>query len=256
MGEIGRRLVWESILGVQIPMGGINPRTVVYSWMVMAAIFIISRLIVRRLSEVPGRAQVVLEMFVGAFDSLVSESLELPTARDNRKYLALIASLFIFLIISNMLGFLPGTELLYLVVHGHDGEGGLLWFFSEVEEPTADINTTLGLGIMGFCIAIYSGIRAKGVLKWFLELFEPLPWYIPLFFPLNVVGELAKIVSISFRLFGNIIGGSIILLIVSNLIYYFLLPVPLDFFFIFFVGAVQAFVFTILTLTYITVAIK
>src|SRR5690606_28978236 len=76
------------------------------------------------------------------------------------------------------------------------------------------------------------------------------------FFPLNVIGEMAKVISISFRLFGNIIGGSIIIVVISYLIHYMLLPIGLDFFFIFFVGAVQAFVFTMLTLTYIAVAIK
>ena len=73
---------------------------------------------------------------------------------------------------------------------------------------------------------------------------------------LNVVGELAKVVSISFRLFGNILGGGIIIVVVSNLIYYMFLPIGMDLFFVFFVGTVQAFVFTMLTLTYIAVAIK
>ena len=76
------------------------------------------------------------------------------------------------------------------------------------------------------------------------------------FFPLNVVGELSKIISISFRLFGNIIGGGIIIIVVSHLTYSLVLPLFLDGFFVFFVGTVQAFVFTMLTLTYIAVAIK
>ena len=74
--------------------------------------------------------------------------------------------------------------------------------------------------------------------------------------PLNVVGEIAKVISISFRLFGNIKGGAIIILVVSFLVRYLVLPVPLSLFFVFFVGTVQAFVFTMLTLTYIAVAIK
>jgi F-type H+-transporting ATPase subunit a len=67
---------------------------------------------------------------------------------------------------------------------------------------------------------------------------------------------MAKVVSISFRLFGNIIGGSIIITVVSTLVFHMVLPVGLDLFFVFFVGTVQAFVFTMLTLTYIAVAIK
>jgi len=76
------------------------------------------------------------------------------------------------------------------------------------------------------------------------------------FLPLNVISEMSKVVSISFRLFGNIIGGSIIIVVVSTLVANVVLPVGLDLFFIFFVGTVQAFVFTMLTLTYIAVAIK
>jgi F-type H+-transporting ATPase subunit a len=74
--------------------------------------------------------------------------------------------------------------------------------------------------------------------------------------PLNVIGELAKVVSISFRLFGNIMGGSIIVLVVSYLTYSILLPPFLNAFFVIFIGAIQAFVFTMLTLVYISVQVN
>jgi F-type H+-transporting ATPase subunit a len=74
--------------------------------------------------------------------------------------------------------------------------------------------------------------------------------------PLNVIGELAKIVSISFRLFGNIMGGSIIILVISHLIYSLVLPPLLYGFFGLFVGTIQAFVFTMLTIVYISVQVK
>ena len=74
--------------------------------------------------------------------------------------------------------------------------------------------------------------------------------------PLNLIGELAKVVSISFRLFGNIMGGSIIILVVSHLTYSVLLPPFLNAFFTIFVGAIQAFVFTMLTIVYIAVQVK
>ena len=75
-------------------------------------------------------------------------------------------------------------------------------------------------------------------------------------FPLNIIGELAKVVSISFRLFGNIMGGSIIILVVSHLIYSLVLPPFLCFFFGLFVGTIQAFVFTMLTIVYISVQVN
>jgi F-type H+-transporting ATPase subunit a len=74
--------------------------------------------------------------------------------------------------------------------------------------------------------------------------------------PLNLIGEIAKVVSISFRLFGNIMGGSIIILVVSYLSYSVLLPPFLNAFFGLFVGTVQAFVFTMLTLVYISVQVQ
>jgi F-type H+-transporting ATPase subunit a len=83
-------------------------------------------------------------------------------------------------------------------------------------------------------------------------------YFEPMFFmmPLNLIGELAKVVSISFRLFGNIMGGSIIILVVSYLTYSVLLPPALNAFFGLFVGTIQAFVFTMLTVVYISVQVK
>ncbi|MFZ5563439.1 MAG: F0F1 ATP synthase subunit A, partial [Thermodesulfobacteriota bacterium] len=80
------------------------------------------------------------------------------------------------------------------------------------------------------------------------------PFFILL--PLNLIGELAKVISISFRLFGNIMGGSIIILVVSSLVYSLVLPPFLNFFFGLFVGTIQAFVFTMLTVVYVSVQIK
>ena len=104
---------------------------------------------------------------------------------------------------------------------------------------------------MGFFIAHYAGIKSKGIGAYLKEYCEP----IFLMAPLNVIGELAKVISISFRLFGNIMGGSIIILVVSYLTYSILLPPFLNFFFVIFIGAIQAFVFTMLTLVYISVQV-
>jgi len=252
MESIGERLIWHYIpfTDVPMPLGGLNALTVFNAGFVMALIFGVSYAAVRRLAMSPDRAQMGMELFAGAFDGLVSGSLELETREKNRRFFPLIATLFLYLLISNFTGFIP------------------LHFF---EEPTADINATLSLGVLGMTIATWCAVKTKGMGGYFEELLGPM-WHQPeatgaakmagklsalFFLPLNVIGEFAKVVSISFRLFGNIIGGSIILIIVSNLVYNFsLLSVGMDFFFIFFVGTVQAFVFTMLTLTYIAVAIK
>jgi len=251
MERIGDRLIWYYVPGtdIEIPGGGINVLTVANTVVLMLVLWGLMIAAARRLDLKPGRAQVALEQFVTLFDGLVASSLELPTRKENRQFLPLIASLFAFLLLANFMGFFPTA------------------FF---EEPTADINCTLSLGIMAIVVATWCGVRAKGAGGYFSELLGPM-WSQEgargaaliagkasalFFFPLNVIGEMAKVVSISFRLFGNIIGGSIIITVVSTLVYHFVLPVGLDLFFIFFVGAVQAFVFTMLTLTYIAVAIK
>ena len=105
---------------------------------------------------------------------------------------------------------------------------------------------------MGFLIAHYAGIKTKGFKQYLKEYCEPI------FFmaPLNVIGELAKVVSISFRLYGNIMGGAIIILVVSHLVYSLVFPPFLVLFFGLFVGSIQAFVFTMLTLVYISLQVK
>ncbi len=220
----------------------INYHTVFHTWVVIGGIILFALAVRRRMGSIPGRLQIVAEMYVRAFDNLVTDSLEFESKEANRKYLPLIGTLFIFVALCNYIGFLPPTPLLGRIVPNWSG-----W-----SEPTSDLNTTLGLGIMGFCIVIYTAIRVKGLWGYIKSYAEP----IFIMAPLNVVGEIAKVISISFRLFGNIKGGAIIILVVSFLVRYLVLPVPLSLFFVFFVGTVQAFVFTMLTLTYISVAIK
>ncbi|MFW6334945.1 MAG: F0F1 ATP synthase subunit A, partial [Desulfosalsimonas sp.] len=146
-----------------------------------------------------------------------------------KTYGPMIIALFIFLLFCNLIGMIP-----------------------HMYEPTNDLNTPLSLGIMGFFIAHYAGIRQKGLKKYLKTYVEPI------FFmaPLNIIGELSKVISISFRLFGNIMGGTIIVLVVSHLVFSLVLPPFLTAFFVIFIGAIQAFVFTMLTLVYIAVQVN
>jgi F-type H+-transporting ATPase subunit a len=175
---------------------------------------------------VPQSMQVFGELFVTNLYKLTEDALDKEMAK---KYGPLICALFLFLLVSNWLGIVP-----------------------HLDEPTKDLNTPLSLGVMGFVIAHVAGIRKKGFKNYASEYFQPI------FFmaPLNIIGELAKIVSISFRLFGNIMGGSIIILVVSYLTWSILLPPFLYAFFGMFVGTIQAFVFTMLTVVYISVQVN
>ena len=203
-----------------------NTETIVMTWIVMAALILFGLLATRRIGFVPNPFQIVGELLVNTFYGLTKEALNEQMAK---KYFPLICSLFMFVLLANWLGIIP-----------------------KFSEPTKDLNTPLGLGIMGFLIAHHSGIKTKGFKAYVKEYFEPI------FFmaPLNVIGEVAKVVSISFRLFGNIMGGAIIILVVSHLIYSVALPPVLICFFSLFIGTIQAFVFTMLTLVYISVQVK
>jgi F-type H+-transporting ATPase subunit a len=202
-----------------------NATTLVMSWIVMGTLVVLGFLASRRPGLVPGPLQNVGEILVQAFQNLVNDTL----GKLGPRYFGLILTLFVFILLSNWLGMIPFLE-----------------------EPTKDLNTTLILGILGFLVAHISAIRFKGWRGYAREYFHPFF----LMFPLNVIGELAKVVSIAFRLYGNIMGGSIIILVVSHLVHQLVLPPLLSAFFGVFVGTVQAFVFTMLTLTYIAVAIQ
>jgi F-type H+-transporting ATPase subunit a len=224
MGELGRiHQLIISIWGYKIT---INLEVIMMTWIVFALLIILGLIVGRKKEILPQPVQVLGELIVSMFYGLTEDALGKEQAK---KYAPLVCALFLFLLISNWLGIIP---------HLH--------------EPTKDLNTTLGLGVMGFVIAHYAGIKSKGLKAYLKEYFQPIFFMMPL----NVIGELAKIVSISFRLFGNIMGGSIIILVVSYLTYSIVLPPLLSAFFGLFVGTIQAFVFTMLTVVYISVQIK
>ena len=224
MGEIG------ALHQLLIPLGGytitINLEVLLMTWIVIVALICFGIFAARRRSVHPRPLQVLGELFVTQLYSLTEDALDKELAKT---YGPLICALFMFLLLGNWLGIIP-----------------------HLEEPTKDLNTPLSLGLMGFFIAHYAGIKAKGFKAYIKQYFEPMFFMMPL----NLIGELAKIVSISFRLFGNIMGGSIIILVVSYLTYNVVLPPLLNAFFGLFVGTIQAFVFTMLTVVYISVQIR
>ena len=224
MGELGR--IHQLIIPVFGHSMAFNLEVILMTWIAFAVIFVLGYLTAHKRGLVPGSMQVFGELFVANLYKLTEDALDKEMAE---KYGPLICALFMFLVLANWLGIIP-----------------------HLEEPTKDLNTPLSLGLMGFVIAHYAGIKSKGFKAYAREYMEPMFFMMPL----NVIGELAKIVSISFRLFGNIMGGSIIILVVSHLTYSIVLPPLLNAFFGLFVGTIQAFVFTMLTVVYISVQVK
>lgn len=224
MEELGR--VHQLIIPLMGYKLTFNLETIAMTWIVIAALLCFGFFAARKISILPSPAQLLGELLVSGLYGLTEDALDKKMART---YGPLTCALFMFLVISNWLGIIPFLE-----------------------EPTKDLNTPLSLGIMGFCIAHYAAIKTKGFKEYLKE------YCAPIFFmmPLNVIGELAKVVSISFRLFGNIMGGTIIILVVSYLSFSVILPPFLNAFFGLFVGTIQAFVFTMLTIVYISVQVK
>ena len=221
LGKIHQLII--PVLGHNIAL---NLEVIVMTWIVFFVLIVFGFFTTWKRDLLPKPMQVLGELIISQLYELTEDAL----GREKSKtYAPLICALFMFLLVSNWIGIVP-----------------------HLEEPTKDLNTPLSLGLMGFVLAHYAGIKNKGIKEYCKEYFQPIFFMMPL----NVIGELAKVISISFRLFGNIMGGSIIILVVSHLIYSIVLPPLLNAFFGLFVGAIQAFVFTMLTLVYISVQVK
>jgi F-type H+-transporting ATPase subunit a len=247
-----------------------NHATVIHCAIAALAVYVVIRLLTMNLSrERPRKGQVLVELVVTTFLDLTRS-----TIGPNRGpwYLPYIGTLFLFLWACNMMSLFPvannhigGEPFSDYNVNGlydpgepfidMDGDGAHNPGFQlpAFEEPTTDLTLPATLAII-FVVALGhgSGIRFHGVRGYLGEYFSPGGIIGIGMFPLNVVGKLAELISISFRIFGNIFGGAIIMSVVSGLLYHFLVPIGMYGYFSVFCGTIQAFVFTMLATTYIS----
>jgi F-type H+-transporting ATPase subunit a len=209
--------------------------------------------VTRRATLVPGRLQSVLELPVEYLASIAAGS----TSRW-RSYVGLIIGLFLMILVANWLGLLPGVGTIGLV--HHEGEHETL--VPLVRPASADLNFTLGLAIITFVTFVWWAIRMHGPIGYLKELVGEPRYMAPLMFPIHLISELSRLVSLSMRLFGNVFAGEVLLATMLALTTAAVFVLPLAFFvpavflgleLIF--GAVQALVFALLTMTYITMAI-
>lgn len=192
--------------------------------LVIAIIFIISRLAVRKMQLVPTGSQNVMEAFVGGIVAMGADTMGEKNAR---VYMPLIASLAIVIFISNMIGIIPGFE-----------------------APTSNINFTLALALIVFVYYNYLGIKKNGFINYFKHFMGPMPILAPLMFPIEIISHLSRIVSLSFRLFGSIRGDDMFLMVLLMLVPWYGAPLA-GFFLLTAFGFLQAFIFSILTYVYI-----
>lgn len=211
--------------------------TVVVSWIIILGLTVASILLTRNLQKVPTtKRQIFLEFIVSSLNNLVISTMGEKTVKRMPNIVPYIGSLFLFFACSNLIG--------------------LLGFRS----PTTDLDTTLAWAMITFIMIYYAGVKFHG-LKYFKGLLEPIPFLLPL----NIIGEVAKPISLSFRPFGNILGGAVIMALlyrflgwlstlipgVSIPIGQLVIPVPLHLYFDLFAGLLQAFIFIMLTMVFV-----
>jgi F-type H+-transporting ATPase subunit a len=219
--------------------------TLVTSWAVLIVLFVVAIVIGSRLKLTPSRFQLLFEWLVEFIYDYVAETLE--SRELARIFFPYLATIFLFVFTSNLLEFLPGV--------------GSVGFFSPAGAFTplfrsvnTDLNVTLMLAIVSFLTIEVTGIVVIGVWKYAGKFINVTHGAIP--FVVGIIelfSEIARIISFSFRLFGNIFAGEVLILVVTYFIP-FIGPVPIMAFEIF-VGFVQAAIFSLLTLFFIKIAI-
>ncbi|MFZ1987425.1 MAG: FoF1 ATP synthase subunit a [Minisyncoccia bacterium] len=217
--------------------------SLVMSWLVVVILIIAGIMIGRSVKLKPGKFVAGLEWaFEGAFNyianTLGSEALA-------RKFFPLLATVFLFILVGNELAFIPGVGSIGIM------EGNI--FVPALRAPAADLNFTLALAIIAFFTIEVTGILTIGFLKYagkFVNLKSPIGFVVGI---IELVSNLGRLISFSFRLFGNIFAGEVMILVAGYFLPYFL-PVPLIAFEVF-VGMIQALVFSMLILFFIKLAI-
>jgi F-type H+-transporting ATPase subunit a len=220
--------------------------------LILSLIIIIASYILKsRIRLVPRGFQNLVETVFEALLNLIDSVTQ--DRKQSKKFFPIVVTIFIFVILTNWIEVIPGLGTIGIFEH-HNGETILVPF---IRSGSADLNMTLALAIISVISAQILGIAAIGVGKYAKKFFvSPLhkPYFIGTFVGvLELISEVAKIISFSFRLFGNIFAGEVLLMVMLFLVPYL---VPLPFLFLeLFVGFVQALVFSMLTLVFFKMAV-
>ncbi len=218
--------------------------TLITTWLVMALLVILGIVVRKKIALVPGKLQNALEMLIEYFFGLVEDTL--GSRELAKRYFPFIATIFIFIFAGNLFDFIPfiGSVGVY---HGNE-------FIPLLHPVNADLNSTLALAIISFFVIEFSGILTLGFLKYGSKFVNfkggAMGFMIGL---IEIIGNLARLISLSFRLFGAIFAGEVLLLVIGTFVP-LVLPVPLMAFEVF-IGLLQAGIFAVLTLAFIKIAV-
>ena len=200
---------------------------VVHLLLVAGLIIFLAKSAVSRMKAVPTGAQNFMEAFIEGAISMGKDTIGEEKAR---RYLPLVLTVGLFVLFSNLIGIIPGFE-----------------------SPTSNINVTLPLALVVFIYYNYEGIKENGAVKYFAHFMGPVPLLAPLMFPIEIVSHISRIISLSFRLFGNIRGDDMFLGVLLMLVPYFA-PLP-AYVLLSFSALLQTFVFMILIYVYLAGAV-
>jgi len=200
---------------------------VIYSWLVMMLLIAVGAIGGKTVSLIPTKLQNLLEVIISGMEEFMVDI----TGEEGRDYFLIIATVFLYILTCNLMGLVPG-------------------FFP----PTANLNTTLSCAIVVVVATHVIGVRHHGI-KYIKHFLGPMIWMAPLIFIIEIIGHTARLLSLSFRLFGNMVGHEIVLGILFSLAGLFFAPLPIMALGIF-VAFIQAFVFFLLSIIYFTGSIE
>ncbi len=203
-----------------------NPH-LIYTWVVMIILIGLGSIAAKGVSMIPNKGQNFLELVVAGIEDFMIG----VTGEEGRWLFPVVATVFLYILTCNLIGLIPG-------------------FFP----PTANLNTTLSCALVVFTCTHLIGVKYHGA-KYVKHFMGPVWWMSPLIFVIEVIGHFARILSLSFRLFGNMMGHEIVLAILFTLAGAFFAPLPIMALGIF-VAFVQAFVFFLLSIIYFSGAME
>jgi len=236
-----------NILGMPIS------NTLVASLITTVVLIVIAYFATKNIKEVPKGLQNLFEVIIEALFNMVDSVTE--DKKQTFKFFPLVATIFIFIIISNWLGLLPGfgsVGFFETIKEGMPSEEHSV-FVPLLRSVNSDLNATLALAIVSVLATQIFGIMALGIFKYgkkFLNFSSPVGFFVGI---LELISEIAKMISFSFRLFGNVFAGEVLLVVIIMLAP-FIVPIPF-FALELFVGFIQALVFAMLTLVFLKVAV-
>jgi F-type H+-transporting ATPase subunit a len=217
-------------LGRDVPHGAVIPDYIAILLVLTLALTIFALIVRSRLSvENPGSLQIVVEDFVNGFHSLLDDFV----GPKGRRYLPLVGSMFLLILLSNLAGLVPGLM-----------------------APTSNLNVTLGCALTVWVFYHIQGVREQGIVAYVKHFAVPPGSPVamaPLMLIIEIISHLARVMSLTLRLFGNIFGEELVIIILASLVP-FIVPLPMMFLGLL-TGTLQALIFVILTMVYLGAAV-